>query len=121
MMSVPAAFVQVEGRAPGERFAEGVLDFGRLVEALVFYDRVYLAAPRADVFVALCRRLLADGDFAEFIALLQRNEIIIVDYDFFSLIQVTGPESTAGKAMHLRDPITIAGKVFEHPRLRVAR
>jgi hypothetical protein len=116
-MSVAAAFVQLEGRVPGERLVEGVLDFGRLVEALVFYDRMYLAAPRAQAFVALCRRLLSDGDFNAFLALLREHELIIVDYDFYTSIQIAGPESTAAKAMHIRDSITSAGKVFEHHSL----
>lgn len=112
-----AAFVDLEPTIPREHLVDGVLDFGRLVEALVFYDRVYVSAPREAPFLSLCRRLKSDDDFSDFVALLQNREVIIVDRDFYTSIQITDAVSLAAKAMNLVDPLSAAGKSFEQRSL----
>jgi hypothetical protein len=112
-MNETVVFAEAELGATRERLIDGVFDFGLLIEALVFYDRVYLNGPRADAFASLCRRLAGDGDVDDFLTLLRDGEIVMLDHDHYTCIQVEHEGSTAAKAMNLRDPMAIAGQSFE--------
>jgi hypothetical protein len=112
-MNETVVFAEAELGATREPLVDGLFDFGLLVEALVFYDRIYLNAPRPEAFVSLCRRLAMDGDMNDFLALLRAGEIVLLDHDHHTCIQIEHEGSTAAKATNLRDPLSIAGRTFE--------